>query len=306
MTKSSHVRVVGLLFLSVTVLGYFAMRASPESTHIAGMWPVGLATGLLVLVRRRMLPWAAGALTVIAFATINVGGYPASVAAGYAVSIVLEGLVIQHVVLVRWGDRRRLSEDLDMGRYTVAALLGAATGTVLFSITAAATGFGVVWEVALATFVTHLASQLILLAFFMESSNLPGVSGTAERNVRWALVLGVTLFAFASTQLLTLLFFILPLLGWTALRASTREALWQLLTVGVVSQTLVQLGRGPFAALEELHNRPAELAVIPQQAFLLGCVLVCLPFAMVVSRQRRSATSRSCRISDMSQAIPQS
>jgi PAS domain S-box-containing protein len=138
--------------------------------------------------------------------------------------------------------------------------------------------------------VTHLASQLILLAFFMTSSRHPGVGGTAERSIRWALVLVVTLVAFASVQLPTLLFFILPLLGWTALRASMREALSQLLVVGVVSSALVTLGRGPFQSLAVLRDRPAELSMVPQQAFLLGCALVCLPFAMAVSRQRRSAT----------------
>ncbi len=290
MTKSSHARVVGLLFLLVTVLGYGAMLAAADGTHVAGLWPIGLASGLLVHVTARALPWTAGALLVVAFSTISLGGYPVGVAAGYAMGIVVEGLVIQRVLGVRWGDRQHLSEDLDMGRYTTAAVLGALSGTVLFSLTSALTGFGVVWTVALATFVTHLASQLILLAFFMESSHLPGVSGPLERRLRWTLVVAVTLLAFATTGLLTLLFFILPLLGWTALRAPMREALSQMLVVSVIANSLVTWGRGPFVGLEVLRDRPEELSVIPQQAFLLGCVLVCLPFAMAVSRQRRSST----------------
>jgi PAS domain S-box-containing protein len=282
--------VVGLLLALVGLLGYFAVVASSGGTHIGGMWPVGLATGLLVFVTGRVVPWTAVAVLVIAFVTISLGGYPTLVAAGYATGIVVEAMVVQHLLGVQWGERRRLGDGLDMGRYTVAAALGAASGALLFGATSAATGFGVVWSVVLAAFVTHLASNLTLLAFFVEGSRHPGVSGTAERTVRWVLVVVVTLFAFASTQLPTLLFFILPLLGWTALRAPMREALSQLLVVGVIANALVTWGRGPFVALEVVRERPVELSTIPQQAFLLGCVLVCLPFAMAVSRQRRSAT----------------
>ncbi len=128
MVKSPHVRVVGLLLGLIAVLGYFAVYSASGTTHIAGMWPIGLASGLLVYVTRPMLLRAAGAVFALAFLTIALAGYPAEVAAGYAVSIVIEGLVTQHVLGLRWGDRRRLDDDIDMGRYTVAAVLGAATG----------------------------------------------------------------------------------------------------------------------------------------------------------------------------------
>jgi PAS domain S-box-containing protein len=286
---STRTRLLVLLAL-IGVLGSFAMLSSPEDTHVAGMWPIGIASGLLVYVTHQLLPWAAGTVLLIAFLTIDLGGYPTAVAAGYAVSIVVEGLVTRHVLSARWGNGRQLSDDFDLGRYTVAAVLGASVGAVMFATTSALTGFGVPWLVALATFATHLASELTLLAFFMEGSSHPGVGGPTERVVRWTLAVVATLLAFTPTHLLAALFFILPLLGWTALRAPMREALWQLLTVGVIANALVHFGRGPFVALEVLRDRPAELSVIPQQTFLLGCALVCIPFAMAVGRQRRSAT----------------
>ncbi|MCW2763125.1 MAG: walK 2 [Marmoricola sp.] len=290
MAKSPRLRVVGLLLLLIAGLGYFAVASAVPGTHVAGMWPIGLASGLLVYVTRLMLPWAAGVILVLAWATIDLGGYPSAVAAGYAVSIVVEGVLTRHLLGVRWGDRRRLNDDLDMGRYTLAAALGAVAGATLFAATSAATGFGDPWTVWLATFATHLASELTLLAFFMEEVRHPGVGGSTERTIRWALVVTATLIAFVPTQVPAALFFILPLLGWTALRAPMREALWQLLTVGVIAGALVQLGRGPFMVLQVQGDRPAELTVIPQQTFLLGCALVCIPFAMAVNRQRRSAT----------------
>ncbi len=218
------------------------------------------------------------------------GGYPAVVAAGYAVGVLVEGLVTQQVLGGVWGVRHRLEDNLGIGRYTLAASMGACVGALLFALTSAVTGFGVVWAVGLAAFLTHLVSQLTLLAFFLEGPSHPGISGRTERNLRWALVLAVTLLAFSFAQLPILLFFILPLLGWTAMRATMREALIQLVVVAIISNVLVAFGRGPLMSLEVANSRLAELSVIPLQAFLLGCALVCLPFAMSVSRQRGSAT----------------
>jgi hypothetical protein len=208
--RSPHARVVGPLLLLIGVLGYFAVLSAPAETHIAGMWPVGLASGLMVYVTRAHLPLTAASVLVLAFATIALGGYPTVVAAGFAVSIVLEGLVTQHVLGMRWGERRRLNDDLDLGRYTVAAVLGAATGALLFTLTSVVTGFGVPVTVAMAAFVTHLASQLMLLAFFMEEARHPGVGGTTERVLRWSLTLVATLVAFVPTTLPAALFFIPP------------------------------------------------------------------------------------------------
>jgi PAS domain S-box-containing protein len=281
--------VVGLLGLT-GLLGYLAVVSSPVETHAGGMWPVGLASGVLVRVVHRMLPWTAGLVGVIAFATFGLGGYPLLVAAGYALSIVTEGLLTRVALGVHWGEGRRLSDDLDLIRYTLAAVLGAAVGGLLFGLTSAATGFGVGWQVGLAAFATHLASQLTLLAFFMEEFRHPGVGGNLERALRWAIAVTITVVAFVPTRSLALVFLVLPVLGWAALRASMREAMWQLVAVGVIASTLTQLGRGPFVAPGSTGARPAELAVIPHQTFLLGCVLVCLPFALAVSRQRRDAT----------------
>lgn len=289
MIKSPHARVVGL-FAIIGFFGFLAVHLSIPETHVAGMWPIGLATGMIVVATRQMLPWVAAAILVVMFATISLGGYPVPVAGGYALSVFAEGLVTKQVLGGVWGVRRRLGDNLDIGRYTLAAALGAAVGGLLFAMTSAATGFGVVWAVGLATFLTHLVSQLTLLAFFLEGSSQPGLGGRTERNVRWTLVLVVTLLAFSFAQLPLLLFFILPLLGWTAMRAPMHETLVQLAVVVIISNTLVAFGRGPLMSLEVAGTSLTELSVIPLQVFLLGCALVCLPFAMAVSRQRGSAT----------------
>ena len=82
----------------------------------------------------------------------------------------------------------------------------------------------------------------------------------------------------------------LPLIGWTALRAPMREALWQLVVVCCIAATLTSLGYGPFVSIYAIRDRSPELVSAPLQGFMLACALVCIPFAMAVGRQRRSAT----------------
>ncbi len=281
-------RVAGLMLLT-GALGLGAVVSAQPGTHIGGMWPAGLVSGLLVYVERRAVPSLALALAALACATFALGGYPLGVATAYGVGLVLEGLVTWQVLAVRWGDGRRLKDDLDLARFTLAALAGATTGALIFAATAAASDFGVWWQVLSATFATHLASQLILLAFFMEEFRHPGVSSRTEQRLRWSLAIAVTLAAFAPVQTPGVVFFVLPVIAWAALRAPMREALWQLAAVATLASILVQLGGGPFVALESFRHRPAELATTPHQAFLLACALVCIPFAMAVSRARQSS-----------------
>jgi PAS domain S-box-containing protein len=271
------------------VLGLGAVLSAASGTHIGGMWPVGLVSGVLVYVGRRAVPGLAGIFLVLVFAIYALGGYPWSVSAGYAVAVVVEGLVTVQVLTESWGYGRRLNDDLDLARFTLAALAGAAAGALLFAATAGLTGFAVPWEVFVAVFGAHLASQLILLSLFMEEFRHPGESGRTETWLRWIFTVLVTLAAFISVQAPGLVFFVLPLIAWAALRASMREALWQLVVVASLASTLIQFGRGPFEAIEVLRHRPAELADGPQIAFLLGCALVCLPFAMAVTRSRENA-----------------
>jgi len=285
---TSRARIAGLMLLT-GVLGLGAVLSAPVGTHIGGMWPVGLVCGLLVYVGREKVRVTALALFALTLATFVLGGYPVGVSIAYAIAIAVEGLVTLKVLTVRWGYGRRLNDDLDLARFTMAAALGAASAAVLFALTSAAADFGIPWAVGVSTLSTHLASQMILLPFFMEEFRHPGESGRRERWIRWALTILVTLAAFVPTQTPGVVFFILPVIAWGALRAPMREALWQLVVVATIASVLIQFDRGPFEALAVLRNRPLELENAPQQAFLLGCALVCLPFAMAVARSRQSA-----------------
>src|SRR5689334_14225910 len=93
---TTRARVAGLMLLA-TALGLGAVLSAPADTHIGGMWPVGLVSGVLVYVGRRAVPYLAGAFLLLVFATYALGGYPFGVSVGYAVAIVVEGLVILKV-----------------------------------------------------------------------------------------------------------------------------------------------------------------------------------------------------------------
>ena len=170
----------------------------------------------------------------------------------------------------------------------LATVLGAATGAALFAGTAALGGYGDPDQVALSVFASHLVSELVLVSFFMEHSIHSGDSGPIERGLRWATTLTVALVAFLPSDLPALVFLVMPVVGWGALRAPMREALWQLVAVATMANTLSTFGLGPFQRLSTLDHRGAELATLPEQVFVLGCA-VCIPFAMAVARQQHGA-----------------
>jgi hypothetical protein len=95
--------------LLAAALGLGAVLSAPAGTHIGGMWPVGLVSGVLVYAGRRAAPYLAGVFLVLVLATFVLGGYPLGVSGGYAVAIVVEGLVTVQVLTVRWNKDRRLN-----------------------------------------------------------------------------------------------------------------------------------------------------------------------------------------------------
>ena len=290
MFQSRRARVAALIAL-LGVLGCAATAGAPDGTHYAGLWPVGLGSGILIYARpgSRALGRLVPVLGLVILAGLVLGGYPWDVSIGYAVAMTLECLAVHQVLVGRWGGRR-LSDDQDLVRFAAACLTGAFVGAVGFGVTSALTDFGQPGAVAIATFIVHLTSQLILLGLFMEEFRHPGFGGRTERTARWTLSVTVTIAAFLPTTVPSLVFLVLPLIGWTALRSPMREALWQLVAVSWIAAGLTSLGYGPFVSIYAIRDRSPELVSIPLQGFLLACALVCIPFAMAVGRQRRSAT----------------
>ncbi len=277
--------VLALMFL----FGLASAVTSPDGSHIGYMWPVGLASGALIMCDRRTVAYVGAVMPALAFATFALADYPIGVSAGYGITITLEALVARQILTGGKEQRLRLSDSNDLGRFALACLLSALTGAIGFSVTAALADYGVAWEIAIAVLVTHLASQAVLLGLFRETVGPPQTGyGQVERFLAWTLTIAATVIAFTTTDIPSLAFAVIPLLGWMAFRAPMREAMAQLVVVSVISSTLSNEGLGPFSDPYLMQLSP-EFQHLPQQAFLLACAMVTIPFSMAVAMQRRSA-----------------
>jgi len=288
MNRSLALRVLGVLVL-MTFFGASSAYTAPDGSHIGFMWPTGLASGALVLAPRRFLPHTVAAITVLAGLSFIPGDYPVGVAAGFAVAIALEAAVAQRILTAAWTRRVTLDDLSDLGRFALACGLSALTAAVLFAGVAALNDFGVPVRVGVATFTTHLASQAVLLGLFRERTGQGAGYGSAERILVWSLTVVLTVVAFIPTELPSLAFLVIPLLGWVAFRGPMHESIFQLVVVGIISSTLTMQGYGPFADVYLLTQLHPEFRYLPQQSFLVACALVSIPFSTAVSMQRRSA-----------------
>ncbi|RNL78735.1 ATP-binding protein [Nocardioides marmorisolisilvae] len=290
MNRTLGLRLAGVLTLMFG-FGLSAVATQPDGGHAGFMWPVGLASGALVISPRRATPYVVAGITTLTSITFLIGGYPVGVSLGYSVAVTIEAIVAQRVLTLGWTRRWSLLEPNDLGRFFFACALSALTGAGGFAAVSAANSFGVPWRVAIAVFVTHLASEALLLGLFKTYSGANAVYyGNLERIAAWVLTIGVTTAAFIPREMPSLAFLVIPLLGWVAFRAPMREGLLQLLTVGIISSTLSNSGYGPFSDPALMDRLNPEAHHLPQQAFLIACAMVTIPFAMAVSMQRASAS----------------
>ena len=122
-------RVAGLL-AALVASGFLAVHAAPDDGHVVGIWPVGVASALLIEARRRWVPALLAVVLAVAAGTIWLGGRPGDVAVGYGVGIAVETAVVVAVLTRAGGGRPSLRTDGDLRRYFTAC---AAAGTTAWS-----------------------------------------------------------------------------------------------------------------------------------------------------------------------------
>lgn len=270
-------------------LGWASVATGQSGAHTGFMWPVGLASGVVLLTPRTLTVFAATGVALLGGLSFVLGGYPVPVSIGYGLGIAVEAVIAHRVVTAGWTRRLRLSDTNDLGRYAIACGASGLAGTLVFTATAAALSFGSPGKVGLAVLVTHTVAQGLVLGLFTSGRTHPPTSwGGSRRLVAWPLTIATTVVAFVPTEVPALAFLVIPLLGWVAFRASSHEAMFQLIVVAVIASTLTQEGYGPFADVDLLDRLDPEFVHLPLQAFLLACVMVTIPFAMAVDMQRRS------------------
>ena len=288
MARSPTLRFAAGLLL-VLALGTGALDAQPAGLHGIGQWPSGLVAGMLVLVRGPRRVPAGVLLLATAVASMLLAGRPWDVSVGYAVAVTVSAVLA--VWTLEQGSARppQLWSGSDLVRFSAAVALGAfgAADTVL--LVALATGFGPPGTLFVSTFICVAASLGAVLPFFLDCSPHEGQAGTTERAVSWALLIGATVGIFSFTHVPGAGFVLIPLLGWTALRSTMREALAQVLLVTILASTYTSFGHGPFVRLLAVGSTQ-EIVGVLISLFVLDCVFIVVPLTMAVGQQQRKAS----------------
>jgi PAS domain S-box-containing protein len=288
MSRTAVLRLAVVLILMFG-FGLSSTAAAADGSHIGFMWPVGLASGAMLLTPRHLTRYAASAVAVLAGLSFALGGYPVGVGVGYGIGIAVEAVIAQQVLTESWHRRLRLRDAGDLARFAIACALGAGAAALVFTAVSALASFGTPWKVGLSVLVTHTVGQAVLLGLFRESAHQVASYSRRRRLVAWILTIAVTVGAFIPTEVPSLAFLVIPLLGWVAFRARMIEAMLQLVVVASISSTMTSRGLGPFSDPVLLDRLDPEFAHLPLQAFLLACSMVTIPFSMAVGMQRRSA-----------------
>ncbi|MDO3394765.1 ATP-binding protein [Nocardioides sp. SOB44] len=283
-----EVRVAALLGV-VVLLGLAAVRAAPDDGHVIGIWPVGVATGVLVLAPRRHAPALLGVVLALALLTLSFSARPAGVVAGYTATIGLETWLVSRVLLGGAEGPWRLRADRDLRRYLGACLLGGLVGLVGGALTSAVTGFGDPGFVGLALGASHLASQLVLTPLWARLPTHGPLARRPERVLQWVAVLVLAPAVLAPAMFPSVVFVLVPLLAWSALRVSPRQALAQLVVVLGVAIAMTTAGRGPFADVPVLLDLPRDVRSVLLAAYAATCALIVVPLLLRVGESVEAA-----------------
>ncbi len=297
-----QVRVAALLGL-VLILGLAAARAAPADGHVIGIWPVGAATGMLVLAPRRRTPLLLLVVLAAALATLSLAGRPPTVVVGYALTIVAETWLVARLLRTGPAGEWRLRSDPDLRRWLGACLLAGLLASGGGALTSWVTGFGDPGFVGLALGASHTASQLALTPLWAQLPSHGPIARRPERVLQWAVVLVATPAVFVPQLFPSVVFLLIPLLAWSALRVSPREALAQLVAVLVFAILMTTAGRGPFADVPALLNLPRDVRAILLAAYAATCALIVVPLLMRVGESVEAARAAAAERDTLSRIV---
>ncbi|MBB6626774.1 PAS domain S-box protein [Nocardioides sp. KIGAM211] len=281
--------LLAALGLVMVVTGFFAVFGAPDDGKVTGIWPVGVATGAAILAGRRWLLPVLLVVLSVAVVTIWAGGRPLEVAVGYSLGTVGEVWLIWRLLTRNGTQQPSLQDDGDMRWFFGATSLGALVAATAGLVTSALTGWGNPWLVALALGSAHLASELTLLPFFAKLLPHPAVAPLGERIAQWTLILVVTPLVFWPNDFPSVVFVVIPLLGWGALRNTQWEALLQMLAVLGIAVFFTTAGLGPLAHVPEQYGMPVDARGVILATYAIDCAMIAIPLMLTVARQLENA-----------------
>ncbi len=233
-------------------------------------------------------------MLLVGFLSFVLGGRPLDFSLVGGAAIAVESVVVAALLTRRGTIPARLVDDDDLNRFVMAVtwrgrLCG--VGAWLFTDSRPLlTGLG--------TMAGHMSSALVLLPLLVHTEQRSPVAAVSERVVQWLMLLTVSVAVFVPHDFPSLLFLLLPMLSWTALRSSLRETQLQLLTVATVATLMTSFGLGRLAQIAGSYALPQLVFGIVLQTFLIACALVAIPLALSVAQQT-TAIERAERESDL-------
>ena len=276
--------LLGVVFVLMTT----SVVLAPAGSHVAAWWPAsGLSVVALLLTRgtRRWL-MGAGLLAVSVVANL-LGDRTLAVSIGYAVSNLLETVVVTLLLVRAGGARSALASMAGLGKFLQACTAGAAVIAVGAGVTASVSEGADAFAVGRAVGASHAAALLLVLPWFLGSSPAPE-RRRSERVAQWVVLIAVVVAVFAPAQSLPLAFVPFVPLMWGAVRMGQRTVYGQLVTAGVLATLLSALGGGPFAHLSA--GRPPEVVSMLVQAFVVCAALLVLPLSVAIRQRQETMT----------------
>ncbi|WP_197025425.1 MULTISPECIES: ATP-binding protein [unclassified Nocardioides] len=280
--------VAGLLAL-VAVFGALATHSAPDGGHGIGIWPIGGATACF-MISPRPRTWAlVGLVGLIGVGSIWIGGRDLEVAIGLGIGLAAEAWVTWWILADGRRKRPPLRTTVDLARFLAAVGCGGLAMGAAGALTSALTGFGEPDVLGLTVAASSLLAQLTVVPFFCRLRNHAPLAGPTERTAQWVLLLAIAPIVFMPEDFPSIVFLVLPLLVWGALRSSPYESMAQLIAVLTFAVPLTTWGRGPFA-----NAGPRFGLSVDGQGILLGtfgavCALVVLPLVLAVGEQIENA-----------------
>ena len=287
MAPRSWLLFAGLVAATVG-FGLAGVYGAPTTGYAIGIWPTALATGLLLLTPKPPTPVVLLLVFAIAAGTIATGR-PTSVALGIAVGITVQCWIFWRLLTGGVRERPQLQTNAQLGNYIGGAAIGALCVGASGVGTSLLTGWGQPLLLGLSITSSTLASNLAVTPFFCRFRPHPGVAPPVERVAQWALILTITPAVFMLDDFPSLVFALIPLLAWGALRSGAYEAIAQLFVVLGIAIALTTRGHGPFAEVDSRFDLPADVQGILLSLFIVDCALVVVPFVLIVGEQLENA-----------------
>lgn len=276
------------------VAGLLGRLTIIDGVSLALVWPAaGIAVLWLASATRRTLPYDLGALAVLVFGVNASTGAPPSLAGLFVVTNLVQAVVFVLVMrrlrpeLYLFGGRAPLGTLRDLAAVVGTAVASAAVGAVLGT-----TGLGLLgrqaallellvwWGRNTAGIVTVGVLGLLLLHRAAQLAG--GVSGSwprpesrrvGEVTALWLLSATVLVSVFGETNGLPIGFLLLTTTVLVGVRLGPLGVATHALATGAGAMVYTLLGRGPFAAIDDLSQRALVAQVFVMMTVLTGLVL---------------------------------